>query len=59
MAPQPYARPPITEAIIQINFAGLTAAGDDLAKVNGIFARLYPQHQEIRQCYTLHRVTHI
>jgi hypothetical protein len=47
MSDQPYKRPPITEAIIQISFAGVMST-DDLSKVNSNFGRLYPQHHDIR-----------
>jgi uncharacterized protein (TIGR04255 family) len=47
MADQPYPHPPITEAIIQISFA-VAVSAVDLNKVNGIFGRFYPQHQNAR-----------
>lgn len=47
MAEQPYKRPPITEAVIAISFAA-PMDPRDLDKVNGDFAKVYPQHQTAR-----------
>jgi uncharacterized protein (TIGR04255 family) len=45
MAPQPYERPPITEAIIQIVFGAALTEGD-LGKLNTSFSKNYPEHKE-------------
>jgi uncharacterized protein (TIGR04255 family) len=45
VADQLYARPPITEAVIQIAFNTPTESSD-LAKADSQFARLYPHHQD-------------
>jgi uncharacterized protein (TIGR04255 family) len=47
MAEQPYKRPPITEAVIAIGFDARMDPRD-LDKVDGSFAKLYPQHQDAR-----------
>jgi uncharacterized protein (TIGR04255 family) len=47
MADQPYSKPPITEAVIQIHLADVLET-DDLNKVNGSFSRLYPNHLDVQ-----------
>src|SRR5271155_1516704 len=47
MSEQPYKRPPITEAVIAVNF-GEAASSRDLDKVNNNFGRFYPDYQDAR-----------
>jgi uncharacterized protein (TIGR04255 family) len=47
MAKQPYKRPPITEAVIALNF-GETIESRDLDKADGNLGKLYPHRQDAR-----------
>jgi uncharacterized protein (TIGR04255 family) len=47
MSPQPYRRPPITEAIIAINFAAPTAP-NEIDKLRSDYSALYPFEQIVR-----------
>jgi len=47
VAAQPYKRPPITEAVVGVQF-GARITEDDLKKVSGRFKELYPVEQHVK-----------